>query len=146
VSAPRSWTRPAVFGASDGMMSILGVVFYLGAHAGLILPAAAIGGVSSALSMAAGEWLSTSDNGLGASLVMGGATGVGAVVPALPYAFAHGAAAFALSAAACVALTVVVGLLRTSPAQRGKRVGVTVGVLAVVYGVTLGCAVAGGGA
>lgn len=145
MSAPRTWTRPAVFGASDGMMSILGVVFYLGAHEGLILPAAAIGGVSSALSMAAGEWLSDSEHGLGASLVMGVATGLGSVVPAVPYAFASGGAAWGLSAALCALLTVAVGLLRTSPASRVKRVGITFGVLAVVYGVTLGCALAGGG-
>jgi hypothetical protein len=39
--------RPAVFGVSDGMMSILGVVLYLSGHQSLVLPAAAIGGVSS---------------------------------------------------------------------------------------------------
>lgn len=144
----RAWTRPAVFGASEGMMSILGVVFYLGNRQGLILPAAAIGGVSAALSMAAGEWLSDSDNGLGASLVMGTATGVGSIVPAVPYAVLHGAAAFSVSALLCALLTVVVGLLRTTPAQRGRRVAVTIGVLAVVYGATLACALAtrGGGA
>lgn len=124
-ASKRTWVRPAVFGASDGMMSILGVVFYLGDHAGLILPAAAIGGLSAALSMAAGEWLSDSEHGLGACLVMGAATGVGSVVPAFPCAVLHGSAAFALSAGLCMALTVVVGLLRTTPPQRIRRVAVT---------------------
>jgi VIT1/CCC1 family predicted Fe2+/Mn2+ transporter len=138
----RTWARPAVLGASDGMMSILGVVFYLGDHAGLILPAAAIGGLSAALSMAAGEWLSDSAHGLGASLVMGAATGVGSIVPAFPYAVLRGGAAFALSAVLRATLTVAVGLLRTTPARRGARIAVTIGVLAVVYGVTLACALA----
>jgi VIT1/CCC1 family predicted Fe2+/Mn2+ transporter len=123
-------------------MSILGVVFYLGDHAGLIVPAAAIGGLGASLSMAAGEWLSDSENGFGASAVMGLATGVGSVIPAAPYAFWHGAAAFAVSAALCVMLAVAVGLMRTTPASRGRRVAVTLGVLGVVYGATLACALA----
>lgn len=72
----------------------------------------------------------------------GRGTGVGSIVPAFPYAFLHGGAAFALSTVLCMALTVAVGLLRTTPPQRARRVAVTIGVLAVVYGVTLACALA----
>jgi len=72
------------------MMSLLGVVLYLMGHQSIIFPAALCGGISSALSMAGGEWLSDSENGLGASCVMGAATGLGAILPAVPYALWKG--------------------------------------------------------
>jgi hypothetical protein len=45
----------AVFGASDGLMSILGVVVFIASRSpSLVLPAAAMGAVSAAYSMGAG--------------------------------------------------------------------------------------------
>lgn len=136
--ARRTLAAPAVLGLADGMMSLLGVVLYLMGHQGLIFPAALSGGISSALSMAGGEWLSESENGPGASLVMGAATGTGAVLPALPYAFSAGPAAVAQSVIICVLIGVVVATLRPN-----RRLGLalleTFGVLAAIFAVVLAC-------
>jgi VIT1/CCC1 family predicted Fe2+/Mn2+ transporter len=132
--------RPAIFGLADGMMSLLGVVLYLLGHPSLILPAALSGGISSALSMAGGEWLSDSDNGLGASCVMGAATGLGAILPALPYAVTTGVAALAGSITVCVLIGAVVGLMR--PARRQViAVAETYAILGVIFLVVLACGV-----
>ena len=81
----RDLAGPAVFGGFDGTSSLLGVIVYLLiTHPALIFPAALSGAVSSALSMGAGEWLSDSENGFAASLVMGAATLTGALLPCAP--------------------------------------------------------------
>jgi len=134
----RGLTRPAVMGLSDGLMSMLGVVLYLPGHQALIFPAALSGGISSALSMAGGEWLSDSDSGLRASLVMGAATGTGAVLPALPYAVATGPAAVASSVIICVAIGVVVASLRPNRGF-GLALAETFAILAAIFLAVLAC-------
>lgn len=131
-------TRPAIFGLADGTMSLLGVVLYLLGHQAIIFPAALSGGISSALSMAGGEWLSDSENGFAASLVMGGATGLGAVLPALPFAFASGAAAVAGSVVICVCIGVAVAFLRPHKSVPLALLE-TFGVLAAIFAVVLAC-------
>lgn len=130
--------RPAVFGLSDGLSSMLGVVLYLSGHPGLVFPAALSGGISSALSMAGGEWLSDSENGLAASCVMGAATGLGAILPAIPYAFWRGPAAVAESVLICVLIGIVVAALRPRRGF-GMALAETFGVLAVIFAVVLAC-------
>jgi VIT1/CCC1 family predicted Fe2+/Mn2+ transporter len=130
--------RPAIFGLSDGMMSLLGVVLYLLGHRDLIFPAAVSGAISSALSMAGGEWLSESDNGFGASCVMGLATGLGAALPALPYAFDTGPLAIGASVVICIGIGVAVALMR--PNRRPLRALVETGaVLAAIFIAVLLC-------
>ncbi len=130
--------RPAIFGLADGLMSMLGVVLFLLGHQDLIFPAALSGGISSALSMAGGEWLSDSENGLGASCVMGGATGLGAILPALPYALGTGPAAVAESVVICCLIGFVVSLMRP---RRGLGMALveTFGILLAIFGVVLAC-------
>ena len=142
-----SVARPAVFGLSDGMMSLLGVVLYLMGHQSLIFPAALCGGISSALSMAGGEWLSDSENGLGASCVMGAATGLGAILPAAPYALGTGPAAVAESVVICVCIGVVVAALRPLRGF-GMALAETFGILLAIFAVVLviGLALPGGAA
>jgi VIT1/CCC1 family predicted Fe2+/Mn2+ transporter len=130
--------RPAVFGLADGLMSMLGVVLYLSGHANLVFPAALSGGISSALSMAGSEWLSDSDNGLGASLVMGSATGLGAIAPAIPYAVSTGPAAVAESVIICVLIGVCVSALRPMRGF-GMALAETFGILAAIFAVVLAC-------
>ena len=127
-------------GLADGLMSMLGVVLYLMGHQSLIFPAALSGGISSALSMAGGEWLSDSENGLGASCVMGGATGLGAILPALPYAFGAGPAAVAESIVICCLIGFVVACLRPNRGL-GMAVVETFGILAAIFLVVLACGV-----
>jgi len=130
--------QPAVLGLADGMMSLLGVVLYLLGHQSLIFPAALSGGISSALSMAGGEWLSDSENGLGASCIMGAATGLGAILPAVPYALATGPGAVGESVVICCLIGACVALLR--PGRSLPRALLeTFGVLAAIFAAVLLC-------
>lgn len=126
-------------------MSMLGVVLYLMGHQALIFPAALCGGISSALSMAGGEWLSDSENGLGASCVMGAATGLGAILPALPYALGTGPLAVAESVIICVCIGVCVAAMRPLRGF-GMALVETFGILLVIFAVVLviGLALPGG--
>jgi VIT1/CCC1 family predicted Fe2+/Mn2+ transporter len=133
-----------VFGLADGTMSMLGVLLYLLHHQNLIFPAALMGGISAAVSMAGGEWLSDSDNGFGASAVMGLATGAGAILPAVPFALARGATALTATVVICLLIGVVVGGMRGQAGRRHSKVfemAVTLGLLAVIFGVVLVCSV-----
>jgi VIT1/CCC1 family predicted Fe2+/Mn2+ transporter len=140
--------QPAILGGFDGTASLLGVIVYLLlTHPSLIFPAALSGAVSSALSMGAGEWLSDSENGFAASLVMGGATLAGALLPAIPFAFGSGPAAVAASAVLCAGIGYTVARLRTNRGL-GLALAETFGLLAVILGITAALAVwlpSGGG-
>lgn len=127
-----SLARPAVFGGFDGTSSLLGVVIYLLlTHPALIFPAALSGAITSAISMGGGEWLSDSENGLGASAVMALATFTGALLPAIPFASGHGPLAVAACAVTCAAIGVVVAFLRPN---RGRLLA-----LAETFGILLAC-------
>ena len=130
--------KPAIFGLSDGMMSLLGVVLYLLGHQDLIFPAAVSGAISSALSMAGGEWLSESDSGLGASCVMGAATGLGGMLPALPFAFTSGRTALGFMVVICLGIGALVALMRTGR-SRLRAFAETAAVLAAIFLAVLLC-------
>jgi VIT1/CCC1 family predicted Fe2+/Mn2+ transporter len=135
--------RSAVFGLADGMMSLLGVVLYLLGHQSLIFPAALSGGISSALSMAGGEWLSDSDSSINTSCAMGAATGAGAIIPAIPYAVAKGPIAVATSVTICVLIGLAVALLRVQSREPDTTVwpviAITFGMLGAIFVVVLVC-------
>jgi hypothetical protein len=140
----RDLARPATFGGFDGTSSLLGVIiFLLVTHPTLIFPTALSGAISSALSMGAGEWLSDSDNGFGASAVMAAATLCGALLPAAPFAFGTGPAAIAECAVICMCIGITVSMLR---ARRSLPLALaeTFGLLLIIAGVTAGCAIAWG--
>jgi len=141
----RELARPAVLGSFDGTASLLGVIiFLLATHPSLIFPTALSGAISSALSMASGEWLSDdSGHGFAASAVMGLATLAGAILPALPFAFSTGPAAVAECAVICMCIGITVAMLR---AGRSLPLALTetFGLLPVIAGVTAGCAIAWG--
>lgn len=125
-------------GLADGMCSLLGVVLYLLGHQALIFPAALSGAISSALSMAGSEWLSDSENGLGASLVMGATTGLGAILPAVPYAVTTGSLAVAESVVICVLIGIAVSALRPMRSLP-MALAETFGILAAIFAVVLAC-------
>jgi hypothetical protein len=128
-----------VFGSFDGTASLLGVVIYLLlSHPALIFPTAASGAISSAISMGGGEFLSDSDNGLGASGVMAAATFAGAVLPAVPFAFGTGPAEVAASAMAIIGIGAVVSWMRPNRG-RGLALAETFGLLLLVAGVVVAC-------
>jgi VIT1/CCC1 family predicted Fe2+/Mn2+ transporter len=128
----RAWARPAVFGAFDGVTCYLGVLFPLLADPRLVLPTALGVALAETVGMAAGEWQSNSENGFGASIVVGAASGLGAVLPAVPFGFSHGPAARIASALLVLAVTAAIAMMRAD--KRGHRRAFTesFGILAVV--------------
>lgn len=139
MSRGRKLTRPAIFGSFDGTASLLGVVVYLLiTHPTLIFPTALSGAASSAVSMGGGEWLSDSDSGLAASAVMAAATFVGAVLPAIPFAFGTGIAPVIASAAICAGICVAVAAARTTR-SRALALAETFGLLAATLAVVVAC-------
>jgi len=134
-------TAPAIFGSFDGLASLLGVVvFLLFSHPALILPATLSGALSSAVSMGGGEWLSDSDSGFRASAVMAGATFLGALLPATPFGFGHGAGEIGEAAIICVLIAVVVALMRRDRSLP-LALAETFGILAAVLAVTVLCGI-----
>lgn len=103
----RDATSEAIFGAADGMVSLIGLV--AGAMVAHASPAALLtvaGGAAAAamVSMAGGDWLAGKSIRL--SAVMGGATLLGSLVPVLPVVFLPGLA----GVLAALALTLLVGV------------------------------------
>jgi hypothetical protein len=138
-SVRRSLAAPATLGGFDGTASLLGVIiFLLFSHPSLILPTAVSGAASSAVSMAGGEWLSDSDNGFAPSLVMGVATFIGAILPAVPFAFGTGPAAAAESGVLCAGICFTVAGLRDNRGY-GLALLETFGILAAVIAITVAC-------
>lgn len=141
-TAPRaSLARPVIFGIGDGMVSLLGTVWYLSGHPAFVLPAAISGGVTSAVSMAGFDALSDSTRSVAESCTLGAATGLGCMLPALPFGIFHGPAAVAASAVICVALAVVIALIRPN---RGKALSLVevLGVVALAFGAVVACGLA----
>ena len=134
--------RPAIFGLADGAMSLLGVILYLhGALPVVVLMSALTGSISSAFSMAGGEFMSD-DSRVLPSVVMGIATGIGGILPAIPYAFTGGELAFALCMLIVLAIGGVVAFLRAQASSRHGRVYtavVTFLILGAIFGVVMGC-------
>lgn len=103
----RDATSEAIFGAADGMVSLIGLV--AGAMVAHASPAALLtmaGGAAAAaaISMAGGDWLCGKTIKL--SAVMGVATLIGSLVPVLPIVFLPGLAGVLLA----VALTLLLGV------------------------------------
>lgn len=133
----RDLARQAIFGSSDGLMSILGpVMFFASRNPRLVFPVALMGAVSASASMAAGEQMSEQATDWAAVAVMGLATFTGSVLPAFPYLFTRGLPAAGLTAAACMAVAVAVGHLRS---WRKRRYAETLAILAVVAALTAAC-------
>jgi VIT1/CCC1 family predicted Fe2+/Mn2+ transporter len=80
-----------IFGIFDGMVSELGIIAacYLAGTSHLLLLTTVAFGVAAAVSMAGGEYLSDTraTGSMQRALVMGLATFVGAILPALPFLF-----------------------------------------------------------
>lgn len=136
----------AAFGASDGLMSILGVVMFIASRSpSLVFPVAVMGAVSASYSMGAGEFLGQRQTDWGAVPVMAAATFAGTVLPALPYLWSSGWAALGQSAIACLLVALAVGHLRS---WRRHRYLETVIVIGVGVALTVACnlVMPGGGA
>lgn len=123
------FARPAVFGATDGITVVVGVLLSLAHRPQLILAAALGVAVAEAVGMALGEWLSDSDSGLGSSVVIGGATAAASIAPAIPYALAGPAVAVPASVGVFAALGGVIAWVRARQRGWGRALLETYGVL-----------------
>lgn len=130
--------RPVIFGLADGSMSIIGVILYAAGHGASVFPYAVAGGVSAAISMAGGEWLSASGSGPGASAAMGVSVLGGAVLPAIPYLLLQGWNAAAVSGGLLIAVALGIACLRQ---HRRHPFAETFAVLGLVIAGSVTCAV-----
>jgi VIT1/CCC1 family predicted Fe2+/Mn2+ transporter len=133
-----STIRPIVFGLGDGLVSLLGAVWYLSGHPTLVLGAAISGGITSAISMAGFDALSDSDRSVRESCTLGLATGVGCALPAVPYAIWHGVAAVAVSVAVCAGLAVLIAVIRPNRSL-ALSLAEVLGVVALAFAAVIVC-------
>lgn len=130
----RLWLAPAVFGASDGSTTTVGALLTLAGHPGQVVPAAVGLSVAGAVGMAAGQWLSEdTDTGPGGAVAIGVATGLGTLLPALPYLWLRGWPAMALSMLVLTGIGALITVVRARGGRSWLRAAAeTFGVLAVV--------------
>lgn len=142
----RKLAGTAVFGSSDGLMSILGVVMFIASRSpSLVFPVAVMGAVSASYSMGAGEFLGQEATDWPAIPVMAAATFTGTVLPALPYLWCSGWAALTQSAVACLLVALAVGHLRSWRPHRYAETVIVIGV-GVALTVASNLVMPGGGA
>ncbi len=134
----RLFKRQAVFGMSDGVAIILGLLVTLAGQPHALFRAALGASLAELVGMTAGQWLSDEESGFWAALVNGGAACAACLIPALP-ALAGGGIGVGVTAIVLVAaVAAVISWLRPEK-----------GILAVVqtYGILLAaaglCAAAG---
>lgn len=143
----RTLLSPAVFGAFDGATSVVGALLTLTGHPAQILPTAFGLAVAGGVGMAAGQWLSAdADAGPSDAAVIGAATAVGTVLPALPYALLTGWSAIAASAAVLAAFGAVITAVRAHDPGRtwARAAAETYGVLFAVCVAVAVCTIATG--
>jgi VIT1/CCC1 family predicted Fe2+/Mn2+ transporter len=131
----------AVFGSFDGMTSAMGVILALLAtpHA-LLLGALGIG-IAAVIGMGLGEWQSDSSSGWKPAVAMAVASGVGTLLPVIPFIFMAGAPAVIASALIIITATAVIAKVRVSENRsywKAARESYTILVITALA-VWLGC-------
>lgn len=122
--------KQAVFGASDGATTTLGIIgaLWFSGHSRAI-PGAVIGAaIAATVGMAGSEYISDPESSVHRASIMGAATLVGSVEPALPLFFGHSS----LLLVTCAALALVLGGVVST--IRAKQTGWTL-ALGEVYGI-----------
>ncbi|MGH3733744.1 MAG: VIT1/CCC1 transporter family protein [Acidimicrobiales bacterium] len=103
----------AIFGASDGLVATMALILATESHGKKVVLAAALGLlIAEGFGMAASEYLSDTKRDLRLALIMGVATSLGIILPAIPWTFAGGAAAVGASCAIGLILAGVIAYLR----------------------------------
>lgn len=143
----RALLSPAIFGSFDGATSVVGVLLTLTGHPGQIVPTSLGLAVAGGVGMAAGSWLSDdTDAGPVEAAVIGAATAVGTLLPALPYTVTTGAAAIVASAVILVLLGAAITVVRARDRSPLRAAAETYGVLTAVCVAVALCALATGAA
>jgi FtsH-binding integral membrane protein len=122
-----------IFGASDGLVASIALILATMTHGQRVVIAAVIGLlIAEGLGMAASQFLSDPKRNLRQAMIMGVATSITIIVPAVPWIFSSGAGASVFS---CLIALVFAGLI--SRARPGgwstwlQTYGVLVGVGAI---------------
>jgi FtsH-binding integral membrane protein len=122
-----------IFGASDGLVASIALILATMTHGRRVVVAAVIGlFIAEGLGMAASQYLSDPERNLRQAMLMGAATSVTIIVPAVPWIFSSGSAAWVAS---CFIALVFAGLI--SHARPGgwstwlQTYGVLIGVGAI---------------
>jgi VIT family len=142
---PRNeWGRvfgPAIFGSFDGVVTVLGAVFALTGDRQALVASGVGLAASGAVSMGAGEFLSNSESGWLASCVIGLTTGLGTLLPVLPYIL-DTPMALVVSIVLCLFVAVGISWLKVQ-SEAGttllRAAGQTFGVLALAAAFILLC-------
>lgn len=132
--------RPeAVFGAFDGSVSVVGVIFGLLVHhapASSIAVAGVGGAIASSVSMGVGEYESSDGPGrLSRALAMLGATILGSLVPLWGFFVFATPLALVVAGLGCAAVAASIGHLK---ANGVRGYASSLGTLALALGLTLG--------
>lgn len=134
----RLFKRQAVFGMSDGVAIILGLLVTLAGQPHALFRAALGAGLAEFVGMTAGEWLSDGESGFGAALVNGGTACAACLIPALPALAGKG---IGVGATAIVLVAVVAAVISWLRPEKGVlAVAQTYGILLAAAGL---CAAAG---
>jgi len=127
-----------IFGASDGLVASIALILATMTHGRKVVVAAVIGlFIAEGLGMAASQFLSDPKRNLRQAVIMGVATSVTILVPAVPWTFTSGATAVVLT---CGIALVFAGLIsRARPGGwstwlQTYGVLVSVGAIAVIAG------------
>ena len=122
-----------IFGAADGIVASIALILATMTHGQRVVIAAVIGLlIAEGLGMAASQFLSDPKRNLRQAMIMGAATSITIIVPAVPWIFSSGGAASVFS---CLIALVFAGLI--SRARPGgwstwlQTYGVLVGVGAI---------------
>jgi hypothetical protein len=103
----------AIFGASDGLVASMALILATMSHGRKVVLAAAIGLlIAEGFGMAASQYLSDVKRDLRLALIMGVATSLAIVLPAVPWAVGSGTAAAVGSCAIGVVLGGVIAYMR----------------------------------
>jgi hypothetical protein len=137
-SRVRLFKRQAVFGMSDGVTIVLGLLVTLVGQPHALFRAALGAGLAELVGMTAGQWLSDEESGFLAALANGGAACAACIIPALPALAGGGIGVDVVSIVLVAAVAAVISWLR--PEKGVLAVVQTYGILLVAAGL---CAAAG---
>ncbi len=133
-------TKLAVFGAFDGVVTVLGAVFPNTGNPHVLTLTCVGLATSGAVSMGGGELVSDSEAGWAASTAIGLTTGLGTLTPALPYLVWHGVSALVVSMLLCAGVALGISWVKTT-AENGPTMKAaasqTLGILLVAVAFTL---------
>ncbi|HTT58884.1 MAG TPA: VIT1/CCC1 transporter family protein [Acidimicrobiales bacterium] len=128
----------AIFGASDGLVATMALILATESHGRKVVLAASIGLlIAEGFGMAASQYLSDAKRDLRLAIIMGIATSLAIILPAVPWAFAGGGGAIVGSCVIGAVLAGVIAYLR--PGGWGEWVQtygvlISVGAIATLAG------------